>query len=137
MRTFEFITAPAATLLRLMTVVPALTTQAAPLRSNCGSGRRRMQRKGSWRLMHLMLVILFAAFAVSGVLAQGAGYTLDWFVLASGGQASGGAYTLNGVTGQGMAGALSGGAYSLTGGFMPVETPTQTASQLYLPAVMR
>ena len=96
-----------------------------------------MQQNGSWRLIHLMIAILIGVFAVSGVFAQGAGYTLDWFVLAGGGQASGGAYTLNGVTGQGTAGALSGGAYSLTGGFLPAETPAETASQLYLPAVMR
>lgn len=96
-----------------------------------------MQRNGSWRLIHLMIAILISVFAVSGVLAQGAGYTLDWFVLAGGGQASGGAYTLNSVTGQGMTGALSGGAYSLTGGFLPAETPAQTSSQLYLPSVMR
>lgn len=135
MRTFEFITAPTATLLVRRIVV--LTTQAAPLKSNCGSRGRRMQRNGSWRLIHLMIAILIGLFAVSGVLAQDAGYTLDWFVLAGGGQASSGAYTLNGVAGQGTAGTLSGGAYSLTGGFLLAETPAQTASQLYLPAVMR
>lgn len=96
-----------------------------------------MQQNGSWRLVCLVLVILLGLFAVSAVVAQGAGYTLDWFVLAGGGQASGGAYTLDSVTGQGTAGALSGGAYSLTGGFLPVDTPGQSASQLYLPAVMR
>lgn len=96
-----------------------------------------MQQNGSWRLIHLIVAIFIGVFAVSGVLAQSAGYTLDWFVLAGGGQSSGGAYTLHGVTGQGTAGALSGGAYSLTGGFLHAETPVQTASQLFLPAVMR
>ncbi len=96
-----------------------------------------MQQNGAWRLIHLIVAIFIGVFAVSGVLAQGAGYTLDWFVLAGGGQSSGGAYTLHGVAGQGTAGALSGGAYSMTGGFLPVETPVQTASQLYLPAIMR
>jgi len=96
-----------------------------------------MQQNGSWRLIHLIVAILIGVFAVSGVLAQGAGYTLDWFVLAGGGQSSGGAYTLHGVAAQGTAGALSGGAYSLTGGFLQAETPVQAASQLYLPAIMR
>ncbi len=96
-----------------------------------------MQRNGSWRLVYLVLAILIGVFAVSGVLARDAGYTLDWFVLAGGGQASSGAYTVRGVAGQGTAGALSAGAYSLTGGFLPAEMPAQTASQLYLPAVMR
>ena len=68
--------------------------------------------------MRLALVIINCVFSVTGVLAQGAGYTLDWFVLAGGGQSSG-------------------GAYSLTGGFLSAETPVQTASQLYLPAVIR
>jgi hypothetical protein len=88
-----------------------------------------MQQNGSWRLIHLIVAIFIGVFAVSGVFAQRIGYTLDWFVLAGGGQSSGGAYTLHG--------ALSGGAYSLTGGFLQAETPVQTASQLYLPAVMR
>lgn len=101
-----------------------------------------MQQNGSCRLVYLLVVILvgvtlIGVFAVSGVLAQSAGYTLDWFVLAGGGQSSGGAYTLHGVAGQGTAGALSGGAYSLTGGFLQAETPVQTASQLFLPAIMR
>ena len=96
-----------------------------------------LQRTISWRLIHLIAVILIGVSAVRGVLAQSAGYTLDWFVLAGGGQASSGAYTLHSVTGQGTAGALSGGAYSLTGGFLSAETPVQTASQLYLPAVIR
>lgn len=96
-----------------------------------------MQQTGFWRLVYLIAVILIGVFAVGGVFAQGAGYTLDWFVLAGGGQASGGAYTLDSVAGQGTAGMLSDGAYSLTGGFLLAETPAQTASQLYLPAVMR
>ncbi len=96
-----------------------------------------MQRNGSWRLIHLIVAIFIGVFAVSGVLAQGADYTLDWFVLAGCGQSGSGAYTLHDVAGQGTAGALSGGAYSLTGGFLPAETPVQTASQLYLPAIMR
>ncbi len=96
-----------------------------------------MQRNGSWRLVRLVLVTMVGVFSVTGVLAQSAGYTLDWFVLGSGGQASGGVYTVRGITGQGAAGALNGGAYSLIGGFLLAETPAQVASQLYLPAIMR
>jgi hypothetical protein len=92
-----------------------------------------MHRKGFWRLVQLFVVILIGIFAVSGVLAQSAGYTLDQFVLAGGGQATGGAYTLRGVAGQSAAGALNGGAYNLTGGFLQAETP----SQLFLPVTIR
>ena len=40
-----------------------------------------MQRNGSWRLVRLVLVTMVGVFSVTGVLAQSAGYTLDWFVL--------------------------------------------------------
>lgn len=94
---------------------------------------RRMQRKVSGRWVYLLGGLLVCVFVASGVYAQSAGYTLDWFVFAGGGQASGGAYTLRGVAGQSTAGSLSGGAYSLTGGFLPA----QTSFQRYLPVTIR
>lgn len=92
-----------------------------------------MQVKAIRRLVQVIVVTLISIFAVSGVLAQSAGYTLDWFVIAGGGQASGGAYTLRSVAGQSTAGPLSGGAYNLTGGFLQAETPPQ----IYLPVTIR
>jgi hypothetical protein len=95
--------------------------------------RRRMPRKVLGRWIYLIASIVVCVVVAGSVHAQSAGYTLDGFVLAGGGQASGGAYTVRGVAGQGTTGSLSGGTYSLTGGFLQAQTP----SQLYLPVTLR
>jgi hypothetical protein len=90
-----------------------------------------MKRYRVWIMLALVLCLVLSLFGVS-VSAQSGGYTIGWFTLGSGGQASGGAYTLDGVIGQADAGALSGGAYTLRGGFV------QAANQrVYLPVILR
>jgi hypothetical protein len=55
-------------------------------------------------------------------------YSIDWFTIAGGGEAStGGVYSVSGTIGQPDAGqAMSGGNYSLTGGFWSIITALQT-----------
>jgi hypothetical protein len=98
---------------------------------------RRKPLKGLGRWFYLLASIVICVVATGNVFAQSAGYTLDWFVLAGGGQASGGAYTVRGVAGQSTAGSLSGGTYSLSGGFLLAEPPAQTSFQRYLPVTIR
>jgi len=71
-------------------------------------------------LAPLLVCAALAACAPPSARAQSGGaYSLAWNTFGGGGQssASGGAYTLDGTTGQAGAGALSGGAYSIAGGF--------------------
>jgi hypothetical protein len=99
--------------------------------------RRRMPRKVLGRWIYLLAGIVVCVVVAGSVHAQSAGYTLDGFVLADGGQASGGTFSVRGVAGQSTAGSLNGGAYSLSGGFLLAEPPAQTSFQRYLPVTIR
>jgi hypothetical protein len=84
----------------------------------------------------LLTVILLSTTLVA--LADGPGYTLDWWTVDGGGTMSGagGGYSLGGTAGQPDAGALNGGGYTLDGGFW---SGVQAASQhrICLPLVSR
>ena len=92
------------------------------------------------RVSTLFLAILFIALLSTSLvaLADGPGYTLDWWTVDGGGTMSniGGGYSLGATAGQPDAGALSGGGYTLDGGFWG---GAQSASQyyIYLPLEMR
>jgi hypothetical protein len=90
-----------------------------------------MKRYRVWIMLALVLFLVPSLHEV-GVLAQSGGYTIGWFTLGSGGQASGGAYTLDGVIGQADAGVFTGGGYTLRGGFVQAANP-----RVYLPTIWR
>jgi hypothetical protein len=90
-----------------------------------------MKRYRVWIMLALVL-LLVPSMLEAGVLTQSGEYTVGWFTLGSGGQASGGAFTLDGVIGQADAGALSGGAYTLRSGFAQVAN-----HRVYLPVILR
>ena len=82
----------------------------------------------------ILLCSLILVFAVSTVLAQGGGFDLSWNVLAPGGAASGGAYTLNSAIGQPFAGSAGAGSYSLCAGYL-CGVPSE--AHIYLPVVTK
>ena len=65
----------------------------------------------------ILLIVLLSTSLVA--LADGPGYTLDWWTVDGGGTTTGagGGYSLGATAGQPDAGALSGGGYTLDGGF--------------------
>lgn len=80
----------------------------------------------------ILLAILIMLGATSVRAQSSGGYTLDWFSVNSGGQSTGGEYTLSGIGGQADAGGLSGDGYTLNGGFWQSKDP-----RVYLPIVLR
>jgi len=94
-----------------------------------------MKRK--WFLSLLLLVMMVALMSVVGVSAL-TGYTLDWWSVDGGGEASSaGAYHVSGSIGQPEAGTTSSnGAYSVAGGFWGGE-PAIVEYRIYLPLVIR
>ncbi len=83
----------------------------------------------------LALALLLGLLVALPALAQGGGYSLDWFTVdGGGGESTGSAYSLSGAIGQADAGALSGSGYTLNGGFWSVAGG---APNTYLPLIMK
>jgi len=67
--------------------------------------------------------ILFLFLALTGLTF---GFSLDWFTIDGGGDAStGGVYSVKGTIGQPDAGGMSGGTYTIEGGFWSSPEPYQ------------
>jgi len=93
------------------------------------------------RTLILVLVLILLAGAVVTVRAQtGAGYTLTWWTIDSGGsqKQAGGGYTLSATIGQPDAAAASGSNYTLSGGFWsPRISGSVAAFKILLPVLRR
>lgn len=91
----------------------------------------------------LLLALALLATAAPAVLAQSGGaFALAWHVVvAGGGTATGGAYTLTGSIGQAAAGSTAtGGSYGLSGGVWgDADTPDggNDPVRVYLPQILR
>jgi hypothetical protein len=99
--------------------------------------------KPKYLALLLGVALLLLAGLTAGILAQEGFYSLDWSVVAGGGEtfSSGGEYTLGGTAGQAVAGDLSGGDYTLTSGFWhgdaTIAPPPAEGHAVYLPVVIR
>ena len=91
------------------------------------------------RAFWLTLIVLLACLIVAPVLASSSAvdtsaYALIAWTTAPGGQAQGGAFTLEGTAGQPAAGALSAGSLTVNGGFWQHDAGTNA---LYLASIRK
>ncbi len=103
------------------------TKSTRPIKSTCIQ---------TGRALVALLVFLSLTFAFP-TLADGPGYTVEWWTVDGGGATSriGGGYSLGGTAGQPDAGVLTGDGYTLGGGFW--HSGAALAQYIYLPLVLR
>ncbi len=95
----------------------------------------RIAQKITKRTRRVFLVaILIATVGIVTVFATGAGYSMPWWTIDSGGGTSSGSnYTLSGTIGQPDVATMSGGSYAVSGGFWSGNTQYK----IYLPLVLK
>ena len=93
----------------------------------------RMQHISRMTLL-VLVAVLFSAAMITSASAAPTDFAVSWWTTAPSGRSEGGAFVVEGSSGQADAGVLSGGSYALPGGFWQPATAGHAA---YLPMVTR